>query len=202
MKLPRLFVLFSFVAVSALAQQSPGIIRATTLLDGRGQVLHDMQIVVKDGKIQRMEKAGGKPTFDLSSLTVLPGWIDVHDHITWHFGPNGHPGDKNETQEQAVQAEAANAKVTLLAGFTTVQSLGSPEDRRLRTAINGGQTPGPRLLTAVFPVANPKLTPAEIREMVRNLKKEGADVIKIFASKSIRDGGDQTFTNDQLQAAC
>ncbi len=184
------------------AQEAPITIQAGTLLDGRGQALHNMQIVVQNGKILRVEKSGGKASYDLSKLTVLPGWIDVHDHITWHFGPNGRAEDTSETPAQATLAAAGNAFRTLVAGFTTIQSLGSPEDKDLRDAINRGQVPGPRILTALRPIEDPKLTVEQIRDWVRKLKADGADVVKIFASRSIRDGGGQTLTDEQLQAAC
>src|SRR5262249_3353024 len=125
MKFSRLFLfLISFVA-AALAQENPITIRAGSLLDGKGNVQHNVQIVVQNCKILRVEKPTGQPTYDLSRLTVLPGWIDVHDHITWHFGPNGRAEDKGETSEQAALAAAGNAWNTLMAGFTTIQSLGS-----------------------------------------------------------------------------
>jgi imidazolonepropionase-like amidohydrolase len=185
------------------AQQVPIVIQTGTLLDGRGHELHNAQIVVENGKIVRVEPNGkAKPTYDLSRLTVMPGWIDVHDHITWHFGPNGRIEDKSETQPQAALAAAANSYATLIAGFTTIQSLGSPEDKDLRAAIAGGSLPGPRILTALNPIEDAKLTPEQIREAVRKLKAEGADVVKIFASRSIRQGGGQTLSDEQLRAAC
>jgi len=126
------------------AQEKTVILQAGTLLDGRGHVLHHVQIVVQGGRITRIDENGkGTPSYDLSRLTVLPGFIDVHDHITWHFGPNGHIDDPSETPAQATLAAAANAWATLMAGFTTIQSLGSPEDKDLRAAINGGTLPGP-----------------------------------------------------------
>lgn len=193
---------FAFIASSAVAQEHPITIHAGTLLDGKGNVSHDVSIVVQNGKILRLEKPQGKPTYDLRSLTVLPGWIDVHDHITWHFGPNGKLEDKSESPAQATLAAVGNAWATLMAGFTTIQSLGSPEDRDLRDAINNGTIPGPRIITALRPIVDSKLTPEQIREAVRKLKADGADVVKIFASKSIREGGGQTLSDEQLQAAC
>jgi imidazolonepropionase-like amidohydrolase len=190
-------------AIVARAQQKPIVIQAGTLLDGKGHVLHNVQVVIEDGKIQRVEPKGkARPTYDLGRLTVMPGWIDVHDHITWHFGPNGRAEDKSETQEQAALAAASNAYVTLMAGFTTIQSLGSPEDKDLRAAIANGSLPGPRIITALDPIEDPKLTPQQIRQAVRKLKADGADVVKIFASGSIRQGGVQTLSDEQLQAAC
>lgn len=196
-------VLFILIITSwSLAQENPITIHAATVFDGKGHIQHDVQIVVQNGRIQRVEKAGGSATYNLSKLTVLPGWIDLHDHIIWHFGPNGRAEDKSETPAQAALAAAGNAWTTLMAGFTTVQSVGSPEDKDLRDAINSGQLPGPRVLTSLTPITNPKLTPDQLRETVRKLKADGADLVKIFASKSIREGGGQTLTDEQLQAAC
>src|SRR6266700_1877385 len=196
------------VVTTAVSQEAPAVIRAGTVLDGKGHVLHNVLIVVQDGKIVRAEqdakdqRAVDTTFYDLSRLTVLPGWIDLHDHITWHFGPNGRAEDKSETPAQAALAEAGNAWVTLMAGFTTIQSVGSPEDKDLRAAINNGSLPGPRVLTALNPIEDSKLTPEQIREAVRKLKADGADVVKIFASRSIRQGGGQTLTDEQLQSAC
>jgi len=191
-----------FVVSPALAQESPITIRAGVLLDGKGRVLHDVDITVQNGKILRVEKSAGDATYDLKRLTVLPGWIDVHDHITWHFGPTGRAETKDETPAQGALAAAGNAWATLMAGFTTIQSLASPEDKDLRAAINAGQIPGPRILTALRPIVDSKLTPEQIREAVKKLKADGADLVKIFASKSIREGGGQTLSDEQLQAAC
>ena len=208
MRLLRLFIFFIASALTASAQNAPVVIRAGTLLDGKGHTLHNVWIVVQDGKIVRIDphardqRARGTAFYDLRSMTVMPGWIDLHDHLTWHFGPNGHMEDKSETSQQAALAAAGNAYTTLMSGFTTVQSVGSPEDKDLRVAISSGAVPGPRLLTSLEPIEDPKLTPEQIREAVRKLKAEGADLVKIFASRSIRQGGGQTLSDEQLQAAC
>ena len=92
-----------------------------------------------------------------------------------------------------------------MAGFTTVQSVGAPNDIPLRDAIARGTLPGPRILTAVEPLegkGEATGTPEQIREFVRKQKAAGADVIKIFASKSIRVGGGMTLSQEQLSAAC
>lgn len=214
MKLFR-FSIF-FIVSSALvagAQPQPEtkpqtvVIRAGTLLDGKGHALHNVLVVVQGGKIIRVEPNAktnipGAAAYDLTHMTVMPGWIDLHDHIVWHFGPNGRLEDKSETPYQAALAAAGNAYVTLMAGFTTIQSVGSPEDKDLRTAIQSGSVPGPRLLTSLEPIEDPKLTPEQIRETVRKLKADGADLVKIFASRSIRQGGTRTLSDEQLQAAC
>jgi imidazolonepropionase-like amidohydrolase len=201
--------LLSFVfGVLSAAQEKSTILRAGTLLDGKGHVLHNVLVVVEGGKIVRVEQqrnfhwTAATPFYDLSKLTVLPGWIDLHDHITWHFGPNGRIEDKSETPYQSALAATRNAYATLMAGFTTIQSVGSPEDKDLRAALQSGGLPGPRLLTSLEPIEDPKLTPEQIRETVRKLKADGADLVKIFASRSIRQGGTRTLTDEQLQAAC
>src|SRR3954468_5759671 len=150
------------------AKAPPVVIRAGTLLDGKGHALHNVLIVVQGGKIVRVEPNAkdahipGAVAYDLSHMTVMPGWIDLHDHITWHFGPNGRIEDKSETPSQATLAAAGNAYATLMAGFTTIQSVGSPEDKELRAAIQSGSVPGPRLLTSLEPIEDPKLTPEQI----------------------------------------
>lgn len=210
MKLLKVSIFFFIVslAFAAVAQAQTVIIRAGTLLDGKGHALHNMFIVVIGGKIQgvvpidKVQWGNNPETYDLSNRTVMPGWIDLHDHITWHFGPNGRIEDKSETPSQAALAASGNAYATLMAGFTTIQSVGSAEDKELRAAIASGRLPGPRLLTSLEPIEDPKLTPEQIREAVRKLKADGADLVKIFASRSIRQGGGQTLTEEQLQAAC
>jgi imidazolonepropionase-like amidohydrolase len=89
-----------------------------------------------------------------------------------------------------------------MAGFTTIQSPGQANDPELRDAIARGVLPGPRILTSIRQINERSGTPAEMREKVRQLKADGADVVKIFASASIRDGGKQTMTDEQLQAVC
>jgi imidazolonepropionase-like amidohydrolase len=89
-----------------------------------------------------------------------------------------------------------------MAGITTAQSVGSPSDLPLRDAIKRGMLPGPRLLTAIRPITDEKMTADQLRDQVRKLKAEGADLIKIFASKSIRDAGAQTMSRQQLDALC
>jgi imidazolonepropionase-like amidohydrolase len=182
------------------------VIAASAVLDGRGQTLHDVRIVIEDSKIVAINHGTDGPVdYDLRGLTVLPGWIDAHVHITWSFGKDGkNAGTDGTTQEDAYRA-ASNAWVTLMAGFTTVQSVGAPNDVPLRDAIARGILPGPRILTAVEPLegrGDATGTPDEIRAFVRKQKAAGADLIKIFALKSIRQGGGMTLSQEQLNAAC
>jgi imidazolonepropionase-like amidohydrolase len=187
------------------AQGKRIVLATSTVLDGKGHVLHDTRIVVEGSKIVAMEAKSGPLDYDLRGLTVLPGWIDAHAHITWRFGKDGkNAGMEGTMQEDAYEA-ASNAWVTLMAGFTTVQSVGAPNDIPLRDAIAKGILPGPRILTAVEPLVGrgeQTGTPDEIRSFIRKQKKAGADLIKIFASESIRLGGGMTLSEEQLNAAC
>lgn len=181
------------------------VIAVGTLLDGRGHVLRNTRIVVEGSKIVAVDPKAAPVTYDLRGLTVMPGWIDSHVHITWSFGRDGRNAGADETTQDAAYRSASNARLTLLAGFTTVQSVGSPTDVPLREAIAGGLLPGPRLLTAVEPLfgrGEKTGTPDEIRAFVRKQKQAGADLIKIFASQSIRQGGAMTLSQAQLDAAC
>jgi imidazolonepropionase-like amidohydrolase len=140
----------------------------------------------------------------LSRFTVLPGLIDAHVHFIWHFNPQGrlHTDNDGETAAQAESAIKANLKATLLAGITTVQSPGSAQDKAYRDAVARGEIPGPRVLTSLGSFSEQSGTPEQLRERVRQSKAAGADLIKLFASKSIREGGAQTMTDAQLAAAC
>ncbi len=208
----RTLLLSAFIvaaAVAAAAQNQPTVLRVSTLLDGKGRVLHDTAIVIENGKIVRLDPHATGRTYDLRGVTVMPGWIDCHVHISWHFGPDGKnagqgPG-RGETPEQAFLEIAGDTWDTLMGGFTTVQSVGAEADAPLRDAINRGEIPGPRILTAIRPLSGGgrgSRTPEEIRAFVDQDKAMGADLMKIFASQSIRQGGGPTLTQDQLNAAC
>jgi len=150
-----------------------------------------------------VESGRSRPaTYDLRGLTLLPGLIDTHVHLDTHFGRDGRATSQGETPPQSMLYEAENAYVTLIAGFTTVQSIGSPLDVDMRAAIARGIVPGPRLLTSIRPVNENTGTPDQIRAFVRHVKADGADLVKLFASKSSREGGGQTMTDQQIQAAC
>jgi imidazolonepropionase-like amidohydrolase len=207
----RLVTCAAFICLSMQTQsQTPMrtgriVIATSTILDGRGHVLRNTRIVVEGTKIVAIDPKASPVTYDLRGLTVLPGWIDAHDHITWSFGPDGKNAGANETTQDAAYRAAANASRTLLAGFTTIQSVGSPTDLPLREAIARGDLPGPRILTAVEPLfgrGEQTGTPDQIRAFIRKQRQNGADLIKIFASQSIRQGGGMTLSQEQLNAAC
>ena len=191
------------------AQDPVTVIRAARVLDGTGRTIPNATVVVRGARIVSVGPNAAVPAgarvYDLSTLTLLPGLIDAHDHLAWHFNPQGRyhgSRDDGETEFEGALAIAGNANATLRGGVTTSQSLGSPEDKPLRAAIASGQVPGPRLLTSLSPLTERSGGPDTLRQLVRQRKEQGADVIKLFASKSIREGGAQTMTDDQLVAAC
>ena len=192
-------------APAAIAQETPVTIRAGRLIDGAGGVREGATITVQGSRITDVSagRAGARATYDLSALTVLPGLIDTHVHLTAHFDADGRThDDPEETPARTILHAAENAYATLMAGFTTVQSLGSPLDRDLRDAIARGTLPGPRVLTSLRPVTAGTGSPDDIRAFVRALAADGADVVKVFASASIREGGSLVMTGEQLRAVC
>jgi imidazolonepropionase-like amidohydrolase len=196
----------ALAAPAVAAGQTPAVtIHAARLLDGRGGALDNVTVTVENGRIMRVERAAGiKATYDLKGLTLLPGLIDAHAHVGWHFNRQGryHAGRDGESPQDGVAAAEANAYATLLAGMTTLQCPGAADDKPLRDRIAAGEVPGPRILTSLQPLQDPSSTPEQFREAVRDRKRQGADLIKVFASASIRDGGAPTLTDEQLRAIC
>lgn len=188
------------------AQSPPIIIQAERVLDGKGGMVRGVRVVVEGSRIARLGDTSAMPvTYDLRGLTLLPGGIDTHVHIGWHFDADGkthHLSPEDESPQQAMLYAVENAYATLMGGVTTVQSLGAPLDKDLRDWINRGTIPGPRILTSLRSVSERTGTPQQIRAFVREQAGDGADVIKIFASASIRDGGAPTMSQEQLNAAC
>ena len=187
----------------ALAAAQPIVIKAGTVIDGKGHVTKNQRILVEGAKIVSVGNGTGKVAYDLTALTVMPGWIDTHVHIGWFFDEKERldQGSGTSAARAALYAEG-NAYQTLLGGFTTVQSLGGAIDGDLRDLIAAGKIPGPRILTSLRAVNENTGTPEQIRAYVRKMKADGADVIKLFATASIRDGGAQTMTDEQVAAAC
>ncbi len=187
------------------AAAQPVVLKTSTILDGKGNVLRNRSIVIEDGKISRLAGPGEKATYDLSGLTVMPGWIDTHVHFAWHFDANNRLDDGTASKEtpeiRALYAESG-AYATLMGGFTTVQSVGAEVDGPVRDLINSSQIPGPRIITSLRAIYDNTGTPEQIRAFVRKAKADGADVIKLFATASIRDGGKQTMSDEQIRAAC
>lgn len=201
-----LCVLAACVLQQPICAQSPRakrtIIAASVLLDGEGRIHRNTRVAIEGTRIVEIAPNLGPIDYDLRGLTVLPGWIDAHVHITWSFGADGKNVNEEGGTPEAAYRAASNAWVTLMAGFTTVQNVGSAVP--LRDAIAGGALPGPRILTGIEPLVGrgeQTGTPDEIRAYVRRQKLAGADLIKIYASGGMLQGR-MTMSSEQLSAAC
>src|SRR5215831_4743478 len=198
------------LAVCAFAQQPDSltparskriVIAASALLDGKGHVSRNTRIVIDGAKIVAIDPKAGPVDYDLRGLTVMPGWIDMHTHLTSSFGKDGKVGSEMTAEESAYRT-ASNAWVTLLGGFTTLQTMSQAV--AFRDAIAKGLLPGPRILTIVESLAGrgeQSGTPDELRAYVRKQKEAGADIIKIYASGGLSRGA-KTLSQEQLNAVC
>src|SRR5215813_6754369 len=218
-----------FVAVSQAAP-SAGAVRCGRLLDVRSGKLLDNQLISFDanGTITSVATAGSslpQGAVDLSHATCLPGLFDMHTHITTEPTQAGYAGLGVSIPRSAV-AGAKNARLTLLAGFTTIRNVGADgfSDVAVRDGINEGEIPGPRMFVSGPPLSitgghcDDNLLPFEYhhisngvadgpwaaRAKVREVIKYGADVIKVCASGGVLSKGDQPgtpqYTFEELQA--
>ena len=181
--------------------QNHVVIAVGNALDGKGRVLQATRIVVSGSKITAIDRNASPIDYDLRGLTVMPGWIDAHVHITSSFGPDGKNAGMGATTPEAAYRTAVNAYATLLAGFTTIQSMDGVAT--LREAAAHGGLPAPRILSIAEPIVGGEQTgtPDEVRAFVRKQKDRGADFLKIYASAGMRQTA-QTIPQTVLDAAC
>ena len=180
------------------------VLTADRVLDGRGGALANHGVVVRDGRIVAVAPAADLPAgerHDFPGGTILPGLIDTHVHLGWHFGEDGKLARGSAPETEAMHA-VENGIRMLEAGFTTVQSLGAPVDGPVRDAVNRGVVPGPRIITTLGQLSARTGGADELVAEVNRLADAGADAIKIFASESIRVGGGPTLSQEELDAAC
>jgi len=197
----------ALVAAATLLAAQPAppariVIAVGTALDGRGGAIRDTRLVIQDGKIAAVDPKAAPIDYDLRKLTVSPGWIDTHVHLNWHFDDQHKSVSGGEPPEQAALFTAEDAWMTLQGGFTTVQSVGAAIDGPVRDRINRGLLPGPRVLTSLRQITSRSGDPAALRALVQKAKQDGADVIKLFATSGLGAGGDQTMSDEQIQAVC
>src|ERR1051326_533211 len=229
MRLKLVFVLL-VVSSIAYAQTTPKrtVIRAGRMLDVRtGKMVQDPEIVIEGDRIVSVGAASGTnaQAINLPNLTLLPGLIDAHTHLTgdpYHFG---YQELGISTPREALYG-AKYARATLLAGFTTVRNVGANgySDIALRDAINDGDIPGPRRLvsgpalgitgghcdTNLLPYAFHYQAEgvadgiAEVQKRVRETIKYGADLIKICATGGVLSKGDDPkasqYTLEEMKA--
>jgi len=220
--------------VRAQASSVPIVIRAAHLIDGKGgPPLSPAMVRVENERIVEVGASitvpSGARVIDLGGATLLPGLIDLHTHLTNRAGIHWEDGLLKTTPGHDALWGARNARVTLMAGFTTCRDMGPTwpyVDVDLRNAIDQGAVPGPRLLVAgnyvsstggagdarqfsiyvdVPIVRNLADGPDEVTKAVRTNLKNGADFIKILAtgavlSKGIPPGAQQ-YSDAEIQAA-
>ena len=169
MRATTFLLLLAMVRLGQFAEaENRLVIAVSTALDGKGKVLRDTRIVVSGSKIVAIDPKASPIDYDLRGLTVMPGLIDAHVHITSSFGPDGKNAGMGGATPEAAYRTAANAYATLLAGFTTIQSMDSVA--ALREAAAHGGLPAPRILSITEPLVGrgeQTGTPDEVRAFVR-----------------------------------
>jgi imidazolonepropionase-like amidohydrolase len=190
-------------------------IRAARMLDVRqGRLIENPVVIIEGDKVSQAGANLSIPTgtdiINLGNVTLLPGLIDAHTHITYHFDETGHFGRRGDPNTSVTARYAAeNARRTLEAGFTTIRNLAATNlvDMQLRDAINRGEIPGPRLQASglplvadeVYGISKGEARLKTIREFVRARVSEGADVIKIF--EGVDGQGTPDFDENDIRAA-
>src|SRR6266446_7696407 len=207
------------------------VIRAGRLFDAAsGRMIERPVVVVKGDRVESVDGGTANPpadarVIDLGDATLLPGFIDVHTHLTINATGGGYESLGISVPRQALIG-AKNARLTLLAGFTTVRNVGAEgySDVALRDAINAGDVIGPRMqasgpaLGITGGHCDENLLPIEyhvtaegvadgvegVQHKVREVIKYGADVIKICATGGVLSHGDNPqasqYTLEEMKA--
>jgi imidazolonepropionase-like amidohydrolase len=210
------------------------VLKAARMFDGKSNsVTSPGMVVVTDGKIVGVGTGAtvpaGAEVIDLGDATLLPGFIDAHTHVTGMYSEDHDREELRQLEETIPQLAietTTNAKVTLMAGFTTVRDVGATHymDVGLRNAINKGVVPGPRMLVSVHAIGatgghcddngfregatGPETGPAQgivngadqARQAVRLAHKYGATVIKTCATGGVLSMVDQVDAPQLTQA--
>lgn len=229
-------VIGAATGVLSSAAAADTLIHAGRLIDGvSDKVREQVTIVVVDDRIAAIESgykqpSAGDTVIDRRNATVMPGFIDMHTHLTSQLGPGSYMVRYTDNAADVALTAAAFAEKTLHAGFTTVRDLGDSFNASiaLRDAVNEGKVVGPRIYTAGKSIAttgghadpsngyrdglmdSPSPAdgvvngPIEAREAVRTRYQDGADWIKLTATGGVlsvaKSGQNPQFMEDELKA--
>jgi imidazolonepropionase-like amidohydrolase len=226
------FIALLLLTIYSAHAQQPIVVRAARMVDvTTGQLVTPAVVVIADGKIRSL-KAGdvspGARTIDLGDLTLLPGLIDAHTHLTYDISGDWVNRSVRELPADAALRGARNARKTLLAGFTTVRDVGSVgfADVSLMKAIDAGFVIGPRMIPSAHAIGitgghcddtgwAPGVNELDYRhgvadgvdEVVKAVRyqiKHGAKVIKVCATAGVLSFdatvGAQQLSEAELQA--
>jgi imidazolonepropionase-like amidohydrolase len=217
--------------IVAMAQADTVVVTADRMIDVlAGRVVDHPQITIVDGRIaavaaQNSTAPAGARRIDLTGMTLLPGLIDMHTHITSDPRYGGYRG-LEFTDNFWTVVGVANARKTVEAGFTTIRNVGSGnfDDVAIKQGIEQGIVPGPRIVPATYAIGatgghcdstefppsisapSPAIAngPAELRAMVRKLRKYGAEVIKFCGTGGVFSKTDsvgaQQYSLEEMKA--
>ncbi|MCA9048258.1 MAG: amidohydrolase family protein [Planctomycetaceae bacterium] len=228
--------LFTVMTVPAAAADASIVIHAGRLIDGvSDQVRSDVTLVVQNGTILSanngfLPPADGDSVVDLKQLTVMPGLMDMHTHLMAQHSKDSYTERFFMEESDYALRSTMYARLTLMAGFTTVRDLGDNgiNSVSLRKAINAGWVVGPRIYTSgkslattgghadptnalrgdyrrdAGPVEGVVNGPDDARKAVRQRYKDGADLIKLTATGGVlslaANGQNPQFTDEELAA--
>jgi imidazolonepropionase-like amidohydrolase len=235
-RMRELVVCLAMVLTAAPAVAKPVVLRAARMFDGKSDAVVSPGFVVVDGNRITAVGAKGAPVpaagaevYDLGDVTLLPGLMDAHTHLSGEASNDWNRDEldqfKKEIAERAVES-TEHARRTLMAGFTSVRDLGSDHfiDVGLRNAIDGGKVPGPRMLVAGNAIGargghcddgagyrqgllrDSDFTngvadgPDQIRSAVRYTIMHGASVVKVCASGGVLSLTDNVDSAQLTQA--